>query len=995
MKRFVTACTLLALLTATAVAQPLVKPFTFVLPTYDSTRSVWFPQLPPDDIDARGFLRTLSDGHLGFADGARARLVGTSLTGTACFPDSATAITTAAHMRKLGINMVRFIYFDYHNFDGASTLAPGFRSDTLSPSQMKRLDWFLYQLKANSIRSHFVLKSRNGPRRDDGVPTWDSAYSNGFYITYFSEPFQRMQQRYMSKLFTHVNPYTGKRYVDDPEIALVTVTDQNTLYDAWINDRLHQRTNVLSYNQGRLLDTLFNNYLRGRYSGTPTLRNVYREGLAAPGPNLVKNPGYESFTDNWSLTVGEGAQASLVIVQGPDVAPGEGTASLRVVIRKSNGNEARAYIDQLGLPVKKNGIYRLRFKARTDSAAGRPIHVVMLRGSTPFDNLGINETPALTTTWQTFDYTFRAIGTDTIGAIMRLYLGRQMGDVFLDGFIFQETGRDGVLPGESLENNTVARARLRDVTKYALRRIQDQTNFYDSLARAYYGSMRTHLRSLGVRAPIAGTNSSASAPDSWAQSDFDFTAETSQWDFSGTRTGTPYSDSTWVMRNYSVLRFRDQKIPEFSHNAMVGKPFIAEQYLHIFPNAHRPEMMIFMPSYAALHDWDGLYFYSYSDRNTEMADRRRVFAGDYSSFIGDPSISSLFPQVSAALRNGWIAPAQRTVHIEYDTPDLRYLPNVYYSRGTTYNIEGTLQNVANMVSAIRLDSFNASRHYTGDDYYVTIPSDDNIQSDTREITLDMTKGVMQLNTPRIQGASGAVSGVSTIRTDNLGVGWISDAPNVTYLWSTLDDLPLDSARRSLLTISTRALNTGAIWQYGDSSIGKNWGVAPTQMESVKLGVNFFTAADSVAVVPLDSTGRESGRSIVAARSTSGSWRVTIDLAAEMTPWYGVRQFFGTSDTSESAVDAEAPAVAVVVGEAMPNPGSDEIRIPLTTPQAPCLARARVVDMLGRTVAVVASHEAPRGSSSLWIDVRGLAPGAYICLIDAGGTSVARRFIVRR
>ncbi len=983
----------MAALCAMAVhAQPLVTPFTFVIPSNDSTATQWLPSVPIDNINAMGFLRTLPDGHLGYDDGARARFVGAGVIVTGCFPDSAAATATAAHLHKLGVTMVRFDYFDYHNYDAASTLAPGTRSDTLSASQMKRLDWFLFQLKRNGIRAHFVLKSRNGPRRDDGVPGWDSTYNYGQYLQHFSEPMQGMQKRHLTKLFTHMNPYTGMRYADDPVIALLTVTDQYTVYDNWVNDRLNQRASYLSFQHSRLLDTLFNNFLRARYGNTNGMRSLYWEGSHTVGPNVVKNPGFESFTDNWDLVVGEGAQASAVIVQGPGVAPGGGTSSMRVAIRKVDGNEGRIYMQQIGVPLKKNSIYRLQFRAKTDSAAGRPLRLALIRGSAPNDNLGLNQTVTLSTTWTTFDFTFRALGTDTLATIMRLYMGRQMGDVFLDEFSVTETGREGLAAGEALETYSVARAKFRDVATISLRRMYDQVDFYDSLARAYHTGMRNHLRSLGVKAPIAGVNSSAASADSWTQKDFDFTSETSQWDFTSTRTGLPSSDSTWVIRNYSVLRYRDQKIPEYSRNAMAGKPFIAESYLHVFPNSHRSESMLFMPAYASLHDWDGMYLYAYSERNTEMGDRRRVFKDDYSSFMADPSICALLPQVSAAMRNGWIAPAQRMVHIQHDVADLRYLPITYSSRGF-YNIEGTLQSVANLVSAIRVDSFNASRHYTGDDYYVTIPSDDNIQSDTRQITLDITKGVMQLNAPRIQGAAGALNGTSSVKTDNLSVSWIAGGANVTYLWSTLDGQVLDSARRSLLTVTTRALNTGAIWQFGDSSLGKNWGTAPIQMEGVRLGLNFTTAADSLLLWPLDTVGMPTGRTIVATRNTSGTWRVTLDVAAEATPWYGVQQVFKKQDTNTTGV--RVSELAASIGNAYPNPATELASVDVVAPEGGLQLSAEVVNMLGDRVATVAEHWAPAGAGTLDIDLRDVPNGTYLCRVRMGTQLVIRRLVVRR
>jgi hypothetical protein len=334
------------------------------------------------------------------------------------------------------------------------------------------------------------------------------------------------------------------------------------------------------------------------------------------------------------------------------------------------------------------------------------------------------------------------------------------------------------------------------------------------------------------------------------------------------------------------------------------------------------------------------------------------------------------------------------VGIRYDAADLRYLPVTYASRGT-FHIDGSFNSVINLVSAVRIDSFTASRHYTADDYYATIPIDDNIESDTREIKLDMTKGILQLNTPRIQGGSGAIAGSSVVRTDNLGVSWNDGGAHVTYLWSTLDTFGLDSARRSLLTITTRALNSGAIWQFGDSSLGKNWGAAPMQMESVRLGVNFHTGADTVILHPLDSMAQPTGRTIGATRTSSGSWRVSLDLESERTPWFGVEQRFRTvSDTSTTGVEM-AGIMAAAAGEIYPNPASGDAALELTIPAGGAEVSGRICDIFGRTVLEIAPHRGIPGRSVLPLELRGLPAGSYICVISIGNTAFARRLVVVR
>ena len=105
-------------------SQPFVDPFEFVIPSWDSSRSEWLPEFAAEVAGSHGFVRASTDGRLEFEDGTPVRFVGVGITNSACFPESAAAVATAQHLRKLGVNIVRFNYFDYHNSNAQSTLAP-------------------------------------------------------------------------------------------------------------------------------------------------------------------------------------------------------------------------------------------------------------------------------------------------------------------------------------------------------------------------------------------------------------------------------------------------------------------------------------------------------------------------------------------------------------------------------------------------------------------------------------------------------------------------------------------------------------------------------------------------------------------------------------------------------------------------------------------------------------------------------------------------------
>src|SRR5690606_30852119 len=57
-------------------------------------------------------------------------------------------------------------------------------------------------------------------------------------VTYFDERIVELQKEHARALLTHVNPYTGKAYRDEPAVALVELLNENSLVEAWAQGRL-------------------------------------------------------------------------------------------------------------------------------------------------------------------------------------------------------------------------------------------------------------------------------------------------------------------------------------------------------------------------------------------------------------------------------------------------------------------------------------------------------------------------------------------------------------------------------------------------------------------------------------------------------------------------------------------------------------------------------------------------------------------------------------
>jgi uncharacterized glyoxalase superfamily protein PhnB len=215
--------------------------------TFNDT-SGWFPfEFPADDtnldtIDLTGLLHTPAgkhgfvtvkgDGHFYYEDGMRARFFGTNVGGSACAPPKEEAPVIAARLAKYGVNMLRL-----HSMDGRwGPLISSDRktSQTFDADALDRVDFFFNALKKNGIYVYMDLLDYRWFRTADGVAHGDDFTHNwagsmkGASI--FDARMIELQKDYATKLLTHRNPYTGLRYVDDPAMAVVETTNENSIF---------------------------------------------------------------------------------------------------------------------------------------------------------------------------------------------------------------------------------------------------------------------------------------------------------------------------------------------------------------------------------------------------------------------------------------------------------------------------------------------------------------------------------------------------------------------------------------------------------------------------------------------------------------------------------------------------------------------------------------------------------------------------------------------
>ncbi len=956
-------------------AQPLTNPFAFQPALWEPIESTWWtpPGLPP--AADSGWL-SIREGDFVDAAGNRQRFVGAVLYFTACFPDSLTAIRVAARLKALGFNAVAFRGIDISNWNAASILRSGTSSTALDPEQMRRLDWFFYQLKRHGIRLYLALHSRWTPRRDDGVPGWDSIPSGGKAVLYTDPHFQWRHRQIVRLLLQHVNPYTGLAYKDDPFVSWVELSEENSLLFSWQRNQLHYPGGILSHYHSRQLDTLFNLFLRRKYGTDGALRAAWSTP-PADTQNAIPNGSFEDeFNLRWVFYANSAVAQAIFRITEADRRDGRYAGLIRVA--QTNRSPGSVYL-YTGTTTAEARLYELRFWARA-SSNGRRILLQIYNAEFPNQNLGLFIDTVFTTAWQEYRFRFRA--TDSAPAARLIfYFGVDTGDVLLDAVQLRMLDEVPLRSGESLASFSVARSLYNDLLGTPMPRMRDNVEFYTELQRAYYEGMYRFLRdTLGYRGFIIGGTLLSTLNDLWSMQRMDGTAELAGWDFRRNRT---QPQGSWDIANTPMLGHPAAgSLPELAHAALRGKPTVVFYFMP-FPSSHMGEMATLIPAYAAYHGWDALFFHYLAD-SRESYTLPMVGVNKHYELWANSAVTSLLPSASAAYRAGMISTAQEKLPLQQT---YRALLHPQWQRGSFWLQYGTDNRIV-LFRGVFFDSLTAWRqsvlpHRTIPELNRSPVDISNLRSDTEELHWNAQDTLLIIRTPRYSAITGRLTGILTLgpaRFERLDGG-----PTGTVSWLSLDTLPLETARWSLLTLSSRACNDSALWE-GTTSIWQGWGKPPVLLEGMRCRISWRSNADTVRLYGLDSTGRLAFGPFEPTRLPGGWLSITLDQThlLQRTPWFVLEQSW--RDTSTAVAETSPAAMEAILLPPFPNPARGSVQLSFWLPPTGVQAWLEVLSSTGQRQQLW--HGTADGT---WrsLSLPPLASGAYWLRLVCGAS--AQRF----
>jgi hypothetical protein len=403
-------------------------------------------------------------------------------------------------------------------------------------------------------------------------------------------------------------------------------------------------------------------------------------------------------------------------------------------------------------------------------------------------------------------------------------------------------------------------------------RFQTEARFYIGLETKFYDDFQEFLKKdLGVRAPVVGTS-----VHNGGLTPYPIVASTSRLDVVDAHTYWQHpryfyegGKRLFEIRNTPMLDEPAQStVMTLSRVAVAGKPFIVSEVNHPYPNEYAAEMIPILAAYGAFHDWDGIFWYSFSHT---APDTWKPAPPSFFDIRNDPVKMAQLAGGALMFLRGDVAAAKRTILRNYTREQV----------AESLRLPGTERPFFTPGMPPLLALRHATRIGRLDAPQVEAwPSVDTgkVVSDTNEMTWGAD--AFELRAPRSLAVVGRLGGA---KGKQASLALKNSFAAITL--HSMDDLPLERSGRLLLTTGGKTANAGMKWNEKRTSTVEQ-GSAPVLIEPVlgEMTITFWAGAKSVELQPLDGGGCAQGAPIPGRKQSNG-WVLPLEKA---TTWYLVR-----------------------------------------------------------------------------------------------------------
>lgn len=194
-----------------------------------------------------GFLKQDGKGNFVFEDGTPARFLGGQIN---AFPEKEDAEWIVKWMRRHGLNYARS-----HGFG------------LPSPERWDRLDYLIHQCKQAGI--YLVLTPVYWTEFEVMDPAGKKVKTSSHVILFFNKNMEEAVRGLWKEFYTHRNPYTGRRYADDPTLVAFELKNEDSAFWAlnWVKRDLPAFWTEIQRQ--------FTAFLKKKYQTTYSLRKAW------------------------------------------------------------------------------------------------------------------------------------------------------------------------------------------------------------------------------------------------------------------------------------------------------------------------------------------------------------------------------------------------------------------------------------------------------------------------------------------------------------------------------------------------------------------------------------------------------------------------------------------------------------------------------------------------------------------------------------------------
>ena len=192
---------------------------------------------------AKGFVHADGD-RLAFADGSDAKFWGCNVQAFGVFDATNDAIEQQAkRIAALGYNLVRIHHMDSADWSPNVFVKDANDTQHLDATQLDRIDYWVKCLKDNGVYVWLDLNVGRPYRPGDDIPGYDELtpgktgrQAKGF--NYVDPRITQLMKDFAKQYLTRENPYTKTKYIDEPAIMGILITNENDITDHYGNNFL-------------------------------------------------------------------------------------------------------------------------------------------------------------------------------------------------------------------------------------------------------------------------------------------------------------------------------------------------------------------------------------------------------------------------------------------------------------------------------------------------------------------------------------------------------------------------------------------------------------------------------------------------------------------------------------------------------------------------------------------------------------------------------------